>query len=181
MSNSVRNEINYSLDNGKPIDYYFYDPDPGIVLNPPGTDKQVVEIQDAWPIADKISVNREGFEIKAFGGGFRDYDNDAAVKSVFYDQIIDVVKSYTGAKRVVLMELKYKERTGEIYVMRHDRQHKWYYFPRMKPDQALLLKTYDSKTDGRARFIGHTTFKDPGTPPNAVKRESIEIRTMAFF
>lgn len=159
----------------------FYDPDPGIVLNSPGTDKQVVEIQDAWPIADRISVDREGFEIKAFGGDFRDYDNDAAVKSVFYDQIIDVMKSHTGAKRVLLMELKYKERTGEIYVMRHDRQHKWYYFPRMKPDQALLLKTYDSKTDGRARFIGHTAFKDPSTLPNAVKRGSIEIRTMAFF
>ena len=54
MSNSVRSKINYSLDNGKPIDYYFYDPDPGIVLNPPGTDKQLVEIQDAWPIPIKF-------------------------------------------------------------------------------------------------------------------------------
>ena len=43
------------------------------------------------------------------------------------------------------------------------------------------LKTYDSATDGRARFIGHSAFEDPTTPPNAPMRESIEIRTMAFF
>ena len=79
------------------------------------------------------------------------------------------------------MDLKYRERTGEIYVMRHSPRHRWYYFPQMQAAQALLLKTYDSETDGRARFMGHTAFEDPNTPPNAPKRESIEVRTMAFF
>jgi hypothetical protein len=51
----------------------------------------------------------------------------------------------------------------------------------MQASQALLLKTYDSETDGRARFMGHTAFEDPTTPPGAMKRESIEVRTMAFF
>ncbi|MGI9418174.1 MAG: CmcJ/NvfI family oxidoreductase, partial [Geminicoccaceae bacterium] len=82
---------------------------------------------------------------------------------------------------MLVMELKYRERTGEIYVMRHSDKHQWWYFPRMTPEQALLLKTYDSATDGRARFMGHTAFEDPNTPPNALKRQSIEIRTMAFF
>jgi hypothetical protein len=31
----------------------------------------------------------------------------------------------------------------------------------------LLLKTYESETDGRARFVGHTAFKDPTSPPDA--------------
>jgi hypothetical protein len=55
------------------------------------------------------------------------------------------------------------------------------YFPQMRADQALLLKTYDSETDGRSRFVGHSAFEDPTTPPNAPRRESIEVRTMAFF
>ena len=79
------------------------------------------------------------------------------------------------------MILRYRERTGEIYVMRHSSEHKWWYFPRMTPEHALLLKTYDSETDGRARFLGHSAFDDAQTPPNAPMRESIEIRTMAFF
>jgi hypothetical protein len=79
------------------------------------------------------------------------------------------------------MKLRYRERDGEIFVMRHAPGHRWWYFPRMTPDHAILLKTYDSETDGRARFLGHSAFDDPETPQDAPMRESIEIRTMAFF
>jgi hypothetical protein len=64
---------------------------------------------------------------------------------------------------------------------RHSPRHHWWYFPHMTKDQAILLKTYDSETDGCARFIGHTAFDDPDTPRDAPMRESIEIRTIAFF
>jgi hypothetical protein len=81
----------------------------------------------------------------------------------------------------VTMALRYRERNGEIYVMRHSPLHEWWYFPKMTPEQVILLKTYDSATDGRARFVGHSAFVDPTTPPDAPFRESIEIRTIAFF
>ena len=48
-------------------------------------------------------------------------------------------------------------------------------------DEALVFKVYDSMKDGRARFTAHTAFDDPTTPPHARPRESIEIRTLAFF
>jgi glutathione S-transferase len=76
--------------------------------------------------------------------------------------------------------LRYRERTGENYVMRHNPQHKWYYFPDMDSSKVILLKTYDSDKD-RARFVGHSAFKDPTSPPDAAIRESVEIRTIAFF
>jgi hypothetical protein len=79
------------------------------------------------------------------------------------------------------MKLRYRERTGEIFVMRHSPAHRWWYFPKMTPDNVVLLKTYESETDGRARFLGHSAFDDPNTPSDAPVRESIEIRTMAFF
>ena len=79
------------------------------------------------------------------------------------------------------MDLKYRERTGEIYVMRWSPGHRWVYFPQMEAQHALLLKTFDSMTDGRARFMGHTAFEDPSSLADAPKRESIEVRTMAFF
>jgi hypothetical protein len=82
---------------------------------------------------------------------------------------------------MIKMLLRYRERTGEIFVMRHSSAHRWWYFPKMTPDNVILLKTYESETDGRARFIGHSAFEDPNTPPDAPVRESIEIRTMAFF
>jgi glutathione S-transferase len=79
------------------------------------------------------------------------------------------------------LHLRYRDRNGENYVMRHSPKHKWWYFPKMTPDQVVLLKTYESEMDGRARFVGHTAFEDPTSPPDAPVRESIEIRTMAFF
>src|SRR6516162_6828508 len=62
------------------------------------------------------------------------------------------------------MKLRYRDRDGEIFVLRHSPRHHWWYFPHMTKDQAILLKTYDSETDGRARFIGHNAFDDPDTP-----------------
>ena len=79
------------------------------------------------------------------------------------------------------MKLRYRDRDGEIFVMRHAPRHHWWYFSRMTPGHAILLKTYESETDGRARFIGHSAFDDPGTRPDAPMRESIEVRMMAFF
>lgn len=81
----------------------------------------------------------------------------------------------------ITMKLRYRDRDGEIFVMRYSPRHHWWYFSRMTPDQVILLKTYESETDGRARFIGHSAFDDPDTRPDAPMRESIEVRTMAFF
>ncbi|HEV8712658.1 MAG TPA: CmcJ/NvfI family oxidoreductase, partial [Candidatus Binatia bacterium] len=60
-------------------------------------------------------------------------------------------------------------------------RHRWYYFPHMRSNEALLLKGYDSLTDGRTRFTAHTAFDDPTASPQAAARESIEIRTLVFF
>jgi hypothetical protein len=37
----------------------------------------------------------------------------------------------------------------------------------MEPDEALLLKCYDSAPEGRARFTAQTVFDDPTSPPDA--------------
>lgn len=76
--------------------------------------------------------------------------------------------------------LRYRDRTGENYVMRHSSQHKWWYFPEMLPEQAILLKTYDSDKS-RAQFVGHSAFTDPTSKKDAPFRESCEIRTICFF
>ncbi|KAK4495507.1 hypothetical protein PRZ48_013839 [Zasmidium cellare] len=76
--------------------------------------------------------------------------------------------------------LRYRDRTGENYVMRHSNGHKWWYFPDMVPEQTILLKTYDSDKQ-RAQFVGHSAFEDPTSKPDAPFRESCEIRTICFF
>jgi hypothetical protein len=87
----------------------------------------------------------------------------------------------TAAEDFLTLKMHYRDREGEIFVLRHSPQHHWWYFPQMTPSQVVLLKTYDSETDGRARFLGHSAFEHADTAPDAPRRESIEIRTMAFF
>lgn len=77
-------------------------------------------------------------------------------------------------------ELAYRDRRGEVYSVAYNPNHRWYYFPRMQRDEAMLIKCFDSDA-GRARFTAHTAFIDPTSPPDAAPRESIEARTLVFF
>ncbi len=77
-------------------------------------------------------------------------------------------------------DLRYPDRTGEIYSVCHSPNHRWLYFPAMDPSETMLLKCYDSHGD-RARFTAHTAIDDPTTPSDAPPRRSIEVRTLAFF
>ncbi len=81
----------------------------------------------------------------------------------------------------IISERRYPNRVGQTYVVAYNSKHKWYWLPRMRRDEALVFKVYDSAKDGRARWTAHTAFADPTSPPNARPRESIEIRTLAFF
>jgi hypothetical protein len=81
----------------------------------------------------------------------------------------------------VISERRYPNRIGQTYSVKYNPDHKWYWFPRMRRDEALVFKVYDSMKDGRARWTAHSAFDDPTAPPNATPRESIEIRTLAFF
>lgn len=267
---AVRARLNYSADNGRRLDAWFYEPEPPVAPNPPGSEAREVLIDNGWPRAGQLSVDREGFEIHDFPADFIAFDDEVAVGSRFHPQIVAFVQAHTGAKRVLvfdhtirrrlpddlnvqttvqrpavqlvhsdytersapqrvrdllpdeaetllqrrlafynvwkplsrrveelplamcdastqvpedllLMDLKYRERTGEIHVMRPNPAHRWLFFPGMDASHALLLKTYDSETDGRARFMFHSAFEHPHTAADAVPRESIEVRVMAFF
>ena len=96
--------MQYTVDNGVAPDYYFFEPKPGVKLNPPGTDPREVDIHDAWPIAEQLSADREGFELHDFGARFDQFDDDAEVKSKFYGQVVDFVKKHTGARRVEVFD-----------------------------------------------------------------------------
>jgi hypothetical protein len=82
---------------------------------------------------------------------------------------------------LVPSELRYPDRTGETYSVTYSPRHRWFYFPLMRADEAVLIKCFDSARDGRARISVHTAFDDPTTPAGAPARESIEVRAFLFF
>ena len=78
-------------------------------------------------------------------------------------------------------ERHHEDRIGEIYQLAFNPEHHWSWFPEMQRNEALVFKCYDSEKDGRARFTAHGSFDDPAAPADAPQRESIEIRTLAFW
>ena len=82
---------------------------------------------------------------------------------------------------LVATDLIYPDRTGEIYYVKFNPSHRWFYASAMRQDEVLLIKCFDSADDGRARFVPHSAFEDPTTPAGASPRESIELRTLVFY
>lgn len=102
------------------------------------------------------------------------------------DPIVSNPLAIADARSVVpedllVAERRYPHRIGQTYRLKYSPRHRWFYFPEMRRDEALVFKVYDSATDARARFTPHTSFDDPATPPGAAPRQSIEARTLAFF
>ena len=58
--------------------------------------------------------------------------------------------------------------------------HRWYYYPRMKPDELLVFRLCDSDAS-RPQLTAHSSFEDSSSQPDAPPRLSFEIRTIAFF
>jgi hypothetical protein len=82
-------------------------------------------------------------------------------------------------------------RRGKIQMATFSHSHRWHFFPRMTPNEVILLKTYDSSPKVN-RFTIHTAFNlhplepierysDSASHPSAKSRESIETRAFVFY
>lgn len=81
---------------------------------------------------------------------------------------------------LVASDLIFAHRRGETYNVAYNPAQRWLYVPDLQPDEAILIKCWDSDPSV-ARFAPHTAFDDPTTPPGTPPRQSIEFRTIAFF
>ncbi|MDE0679949.1 MAG: CmcJ/NvfI family oxidoreductase [Gammaproteobacteria bacterium] len=64
----------------------------------------------------------------------------------------------------------------------HNTGQRWYYFPRMKPCEALIFKQYDSRRENAARRgVFHAAFHNPAARQDAPLRESVEVRVLAVL
>lgn len=78
-------------------------------------------------------------------------------------------------------DLQRPSHTGEIYSLRHNAGHRWYYVSNMEPDEVLIFKGYDTQAEGVSRYTPHTGFAHPDCPPKFMPRESIEVRAVVVY
>ena len=97
---------------------------------------------------------------------------------------------------LVVFEIHYADRIGENYFAKHADHHRWYFYPAMTGDEALLIKQWDSAgglarskgakadamcPDSPCTFSFHSAFEDPTTAAGAPDRWSIEVRCVALY
>src|SRR5260370_22157276 len=251
----------------KPVNYT-YEPPAGVPRRTGKYLEQLVAIRDGRELLGELSLDVNGFMLRPHETAVKDFYDPDEVKSVYYPEVVRLLKRVTGAERVLVfdhivrnrvlaergekgarepakfvhndytlksaprrvrchrreeaarllrnrfaeinvwrairgpvessplalcdalsigaddavpIDLVYRDRVGEIYGFLYNPKHRWYYFPRMTPNEAILLKCYDSKDDGRARFTAHTSFDDPNSPPNAAPRENIHAHALLFW
>ena len=225
-------------------------------------------VYDGRALVDQLSLEREGFIFVEHETKVKDFYDEAEVRSVYYPETEQLIKHYSGARRVLVFdhtlrsadsaarETKqisgpvrnahndytewsgpqrvrdllpdeaedllqhrfaviqtwrpirhtvereplaiadarsigteelvpsarvYPDRVGEVYHCTFNPEHRWYYFPKMQRNEAMIFKCFDSMKDGRSRWTAHCAFDDPGSRTDAPPRESIEMRTLAFF
>lgn len=247
-----------------------YEPEPGVPQRNAEDEPHVMTIQDARPLAGRLSLDVEGFEYLRAPNTFAAFEDDAAIRSFYYPKVQRLLADATGAKRVIAFDhnvrnavraakgeagirgpvprthndftaksgreralaelaargldpallkgrfaivnlwrpigrkvekwplalvdartlgpddlvatdLVYRDRVGETYSLGFSAGQTWYYFPQLAPDEAILIKGYDSQEEGVARFTAHSAFEDPQSPANAPERESIEVRALVIY
>ena len=99
-------------------------------------------------------------------------------------------------EHLVVFEIHYHDRIGENYFAKHADGHRWYFYPALTRDEALLIKQWDSVgelarsngakpdavgPDAPCTFSFHSAFEDPNTPEDAPERWSIEVRCVALY
>lgn len=96
---------------------------------------------------------------------------------------------------LVVFEIHMPDRVGENYWAKYDPRHRFYYYPAMTRDEALLIKQWDSaghlaksqgseadrQVNGPCTFSFHSAFDTPGTPNDAPDRWSIEVRCVVVY
>lgn len=82
---------------------------------------------------------------------------------------------------LVTCDLIYPDRKGEIYELRYHPAQRWFWFPMMMRDEALIFKGHDSGANAPVRHTPHTSFQLQGTGPDTPPRISIETRIFCFF
>jgi hypothetical protein len=247
---------------------YTFEPPAGVPRSNITSEPHKLSVRSMRPIADRVSLDANGFALINAKSAVRDFFDDEEVRRIYYPEVERAVKQATGADRVhifdhtvrrrvpgsedrsggprqpvqrvhidhtarsgpqrvrdllpdeaeellkgrvqvinlwrpisgplldsplavcdattvdpkdlVPSDLVYQHRVGETYSVAFSPDHRWYYVPRMQPDEALLIKCSDTSTAVPARFTPHSAFIDPTTPADAPPRESIEVRTLVF-
>ena len=76
------------------------------------TERHEVVIRDLRPLADALSLDHEGFELRQHETAVRDLYDDDALENAYYPEIEALLRAVTGASRVVIFDVTRRADAG---------------------------------------------------------------------
>jgi hypothetical protein len=98
---------------GKPYTYTYNPPD-GVARSTIVTEAHTVPIFDMRPIADGLSLDRQGFALVTAPSAVADFYDEAELRRVYYPEAAGLVARATGASRVVVFDHTIRRREAGV-------------------------------------------------------------------
>ncbi|HEX3860893.1 MAG TPA: CmcJ/NvfI family oxidoreductase [Stellaceae bacterium] len=83
---------------------YNYEPPPGVPARNTREETHEVQVLDARPVNDRLSLDREGFVLLNRPTGAADLYDEKQITGVYYPECERLIKEYTGASRVIVFD-----------------------------------------------------------------------------
>ncbi|KAF8555715.1 hypothetical protein OG21DRAFT_1460557 [Imleria badia] len=101
----VQTTLNYHapLDTQPPYNYVD-EPPAGVPRSNVGEDTRPVVVHDARGKGDTLGLDVSGFQFVHYPSVEKDFVDEDKIKSVYYAEVEDILKKYTGAKRVFIFD-----------------------------------------------------------------------------
>ncbi|KAI1146499.1 hypothetical protein F4825DRAFT_193965 [Nemania diffusa] len=79
---------------------------------------------------------------------------------------------------LVLCDRIVVDHLSEMYMLKHNPGHVWYWTDRLTSDELSAFVTWDSKEGDHAKYCPHTSFVNTRTEMETPPRESVETRSI---
>jgi hypothetical protein len=143
-------------------------------------------VLDPLQVMDALSEEEKPRRRYAFINVWRNIRKDEPIRQ-YPLACVDAITTTFNEMR--LRQIHYADRIGETYFCAHNEKHRWYYFPSMTFNEAMLIKQWDNN-GGLARGLNedtdlatmtlHCSLLDMTAGPDD-DRESVETRCVVIW
>jgi hypothetical protein len=100
----VTGTLNYLTPSAERPYVYMYDPPPGMPLRTGDYRGRAVSIHDMRPMADQLSLDKQGFILRGQQTAVSDFRDEAQVRAIYYPELEKLMCALTGAKRALTFD-----------------------------------------------------------------------------
>lgn len=111
---TVSANLAYTARRADKLYFYRFPPPEGVPELNVAIEPHVTSIANARPVAERFSLDREGYALVRHRSAARDFGDEAQTLALGHPEAAEIVRAATGASRVLVFDHTLRRRTGEL-------------------------------------------------------------------